>query len=373
MPSFPTALPDHKPAIFLGSPGSDTAPRLLATLNGFAKSLQWSPDGKLLSFLYVEGATRPSGALAAMKPPSGVIGVEGLEVQRVAAVDPANGQIRELTPANLHVYEFDWSRDSQKLAYIAAPPPGEDNWWTAKLYTQAISGQPQVLVDPDQGRSAVSGLQIAVPRWSPDGSQIGFISGLMSDQGSTGGDIYVLPSSGGDPKDVTPNRKASPSWFEWLDEHQLGIAEFKSGSSHLFVYDIDTQQESADHNLTLPDSVGAGGLEMRISTSKTNNIAFIRSSFSQPPEVWAGSLMDLRQITHYNDAVKPSWGKAESVEWKNDGFDVQGWLLFRQTTTRQRSIRLSSTSTADHLRRCCPAGPAPASERLRSRRWATSC
>ena len=124
----------------------------------------------------------------------------------------------------------------------------------------------------------------------------------MSDQGSTGGDIYVLPSSGGDPKDITPNRKASPSWFEWLDEHQLGIAEFKSGSSHLFVYDIDTQQESADHNLTLPDSVGAGGLEMRISTSKTNNIAFIRSSFSQPPEVWAGSLMDLKQITHYNDA-----------------------------------------------------------------------
>ena len=150
----------------------------------------------------------------------------------------------------------------------------------------------------------------------------------MSDQGSTGGDIYVLPSSGGDPKDITPNRKASPSWFEWLDEHQLGIAEFKSGSSHLFAYDIDTQQESADHNLTLPDSVGAGGLEMRISTSKTNNIAFIRSSFSQPPEVWAGSLMDLRQITHYNDAVKPSWGKAESVEWKNDGFDVQGWLLY---------------------------------------------
>ncbi len=325
---FSNCTPDHKPAIFLANPGSDAAPRLLATLNGFAKSLQWSPDGKLLSFLYVEGATRPSGALAAMKPPSGVIGVEGLEVQRVAAVDPTDGHLNQLTPANLHVYEFDWSPDSQKLAYIAAPPPGEDNWWTAKLYTQSLSGQPQVLVDPTSGRSSVSGQQIAVPRWSPDGSRIGFISGLMSDQGSTGGDIYVLPSSGGDPKDITPNRKASPSWFEWLDEHQLGIAEFKSGSSHLFAYDIDTQQESADHNLTLPDSVGAGGLEMRISTSKTNNIAFIRSSFSQPPEVWAGSLMDLRQITHYNDAVKPSWGKAESVEWKNDGFDVQGWLLY---------------------------------------------
>jgi dipeptidyl aminopeptidase/acylaminoacyl peptidase len=334
---FSNCTPDHKGAIFLASPGSDTAPRLLATLDGYAKELAWSPDGQYLAFLYVKGATRPSGALAAMKPPSGVIGVEGLEVQGVAEIylKGSDFEPRIVTPASLHIYEFDWSPDSQQIAYVASPPPGENNWWVAKLYTEILHGhqpgrtdQPQVLVDPTNPKSPICGLQIAVPRWSPDGSQIAFISGLMSDQGSTGGDIYVMPSAGGEPKDVTPNRAASPSWFEWLDEHQLGIAEFKSGFSHLFVYDIDTQQESADHNLTLPDTVGAGGLEMRISTSKTNNIAFIRSSFSQPPEVWAGSLMDLKRITHLNDRLKPLWGKAESVEWKNDGFDVQGWLLY---------------------------------------------
>ena len=37
-----------------------------------------------MAFLYVEGATRPAGALAAMKPPSGVIGEDGIEIQRVA-------------------------------------------------------------------------------------------------------------------------------------------------------------------------------------------------------------------------------------------------------------------------------------------------
>jgi len=319
---------DKKTAIFLADPATSAAPHQLSQLNGFAKDLQYSPDGKLLSFLYVEGATRPSGALAAMKPPSGVIGVEGLEVQRVAAVDSASGQIRELTPANLHVYEFDWSPDSQKLAYIAAPPPGENNWWVARLYTQALSGQPQVVFDPNSSAGPLHGLQLAVPRWSPDGSQIAFISGLMSDQGSTGGDIYVIPSSGGEVKDVTPNRAASPAWFEWLDEHQLGIAEIKDGSSHLFVYDISTQQESPEHNLTLPDTIGAGELEMRVSVSNTNNIAFVRSSFSRPPEVWAGELMHLQQITHYNDDLKPAWGKDESVQWKNEGFDVQGWLLY---------------------------------------------
>ena len=226
--------------------GSNTAAHKLTTFHGYADSPQWSPDGKYIGLLYVEGATRPAGALAAMKPPSGVIGVEGLEIQRVAAVDAASGELAPVTPENLHVYEFDWSPDAKKLAYVAAPPPGENNWWVAKLYTQpfmpgskAVLGgraafDPSVLVDPSSGHSPIFGLQLAVPRWSPDGSQIAFISGLMSDQGSTGGDIYLVSANGGEPQDVTPNRKASPAWFLWLDDHRLGVSEIVGGSSHLF-------------------------------------------------------------------------------------------------------------------------------------------
>ena len=36
-------------------------------------------------------------------------------------------------------------------------------------------------------------MQIAVPRWSPDGQTIAFIGGLMSDEGVTGGDIFTVP------------------------------------------------------------------------------------------------------------------------------------------------------------------------------------
>ncbi len=323
---FSDCTADKKTAIFVaGADGS--APHQLAALNGYAKELEWSPDGKQLGFLYVEGATRPPSPIAAEKPPSGVIGVEGLEIQRVAGVNVSNGQLTQITPKDLYVYEFDWSPDSAKLAYVAAPAPGENNWWVAKLYTQALSGQPTAILDPPTVSGSLHGLQIAVPRWSPDGQQIAFIGGLMSDQGSTGGDIYVIPSAGGEPRDVTPDRAASPSWFVWLDENSLGISEIKGGSSHLFVYDINTHQESDEYNLTLPGAVTAGGLMMSVATSDTNNVALIRSSFDSPPEVWAGQLMDLKQITHINDDAKPVWGKAESVEWENEGFHVQGWLL----------------------------------------------
>jgi dipeptidyl aminopeptidase/acylaminoacyl peptidase len=324
---FSDCTSDHKPAVFLADAAGGSAPHQLAEVNGFAKEMEWSPDGKRLSFLYVEGATRPSGALAAEKPPSGVIGVEGLEVQRVASVDAGSGQLTQITPAKLHVFEFDWSPDSTKLVYVAGPPPGENNWWVAKLYTEPVGGEPTAILDPQTVAGSLHGLQIAVPRWSPGGQQIAFIGGLMSDQGSTGGDIYVMPATGGEPKDATPDRAASPSWFVWIDDHTVGISEIKNGASHLFAYNLANHQESTEYNLTLPGGVSGGGLMMSVATSNTNNVALIRSSFDSPPEVWAGELMNLKQITHINDAAKPVWGKAESVEWENEGFHVQGWLL----------------------------------------------
>lgn len=132
---FSNCTPDHKTAIFLVDPASNAAPRLVTSLGGFASALQWSPDGRLLTFLYVESTTHPSGVIFAITPRSGVIGDGEAKIQRIAVVDPARGDIRQLSPANLHVFEYGWSPDSAKLAYIAATPPGENNWWFSELYT----------------------------------------------------------------------------------------------------------------------------------------------------------------------------------------------------------------------------------------------
>jgi dipeptidyl aminopeptidase/acylaminoacyl peptidase len=280
-----------------------------------------------------------------MKPWSGVIGEDGVEIQRVGAVHTANGNFTFLTPPDLHVYEFDWSPDSHELAFIAANPPGENNWWVAKLYTKknlpvsyppedrfgsgGLEGLPEVVLDTTTIPGPLHGLQIAVPRFSPDGSQIAFIGGIMSDQGSTGGDIYTIPARGGTPTDITPNREASPAWFSWVNSDTLGVAEVAKGKSHLFAYDIPSQRELSQYDFTYPGTLRAGGLSMRIALSAdANSLAFIRSSFDTPPEVFAGPLSGMKQITHLNDGIKPVWGKSESIEWDNEGFHVQGWLLY---------------------------------------------
>jgi dipeptidyl aminopeptidase/acylaminoacyl peptidase len=316
-------------------------PRRITQLHGYAGSPAFSPDGGSIAFLYVKGATRPAGALAAMTPFAGVIGEDGVEVQRIAvartaASAPAPPAI--VSPPNLHVYEFDWSPDSKSLAYVAAVPPGENNWWVARLYTQTLDGAPKPILAPAEVAGPLHGLQIAVPRWSPDGKSIAFIGGLMSDQGATGGDVWVVASAGGAPRDLTADRPTSPAWIAWQNDRSLFVSELAGGSSQLVLLTLHgdaasrtTSATAGDPIFSFPGTAEDGRLEHSLSSTADRSLfVFHASSFDQPMEIYAahagGEHPGLTQLTHINSGVEPAWGKSLSLDWINDRFHVQGWL-----------------------------------------------
>ncbi|MBQ4856387.1 S9 family peptidase [Rhodanobacter sp. B2A1Ga4] len=322
-------------AIYLADTRGSDAPARLAELKGYVRALQWSGDGKSLGFLYVAGATRHASAVTAAKPAAGEIGVSGLEVQRVASLDVSGGTVRELTPAGMYAYEFDWSPDGSRIAYTAAPPPGDNNWWIAKLYVQPAQADAHaaVLVDPANAESgSLHGLQIALPRWSPDASRIAFIGGLMSDQGATGGDIYAVPANGGALVNLTPGIKVTPSWLRWTSPQSMLVSQVSNGQSQLADYTVSaTRAQQQRVYFTVPASIGDGSASMAMSLSDDlRHVAFLQSSYAAASEVHAGALGNTPPpaVTSFNAALKPAWGKAESVEWNNEGFRVQGWLLY---------------------------------------------
>ena len=332
----------------------DSGPaRRLTELHGFEDAPAFSPDGTLIAFLYVEGATRPAGALAAMKPPSGVIGEDDAEIERVAIVPVTSDKLplsgfatpAMVTPANLHVYEFDWRPDGQGLAYVAADPPGENNWWVAKLYTQALSSEPRVILASATVAGPLHGLQIAVPRWSPDGKQIAFIGGLMSDQGSTGGDVWIIPAAGGAPANLTPNRPSSPAWIEWDDNRSLYVSELAGADCQLSHFLLQSDPDGSNLSFKsssalfhIPGSIGDGRIEFSLSSNADHSLFVFRvSTFDDPTEIFAAwgktpafihsaDYAPFTQLSHFNNSVKPAWGKSISLNWKSDKFQVQGWL-----------------------------------------------
>ncbi|HET6431638.1 S9 family peptidase [Dyella sp.] len=332
----------QKDLLLADTTGAST-PMRLAVLHGYAHDLAWSADGRRIGFLYVDGATRAASAVAAAKPAAGEIGVDGLEVQRVAAVPAAGGALQMLTPAASYVYEFAWSPDSRQLAYVAASAPGDNNWWIARLYAQQASAgaNARELVDPRAVSGPLRGLQMALPRWSPDGRRIVFIGGLMSDQGATGGDLYGVPAGGGAVTLLTPKIKVTPVWFAWTGADRLLVAQIHDGRSEVVPYAIDAAHATAQAPLfSDAASLGDGIAAMGLSLSRDHaRVAYARSSYAQAPEVHVGALGTTAPpaVTTINAALKPSWGRAESVEWDNEGRHVQGWLLYPANYDATRS------------------------------------
>src|SRR5436190_3956000 len=231
----PAWSPDSKTLTFFSTAGEKndqrqlwtvnadgSAPKKLTHLGGYAARPRWSHDGTKIAFLYIEGAGG-GGPLLAAPPTTGVID-KAIHNQRIAVVDVATGELRQVSPADLHIYDFDWSPDDKMFVATAAPGPGDNNWWIAQIYK----------IDIDKGEATSiykPSLQVAVPRWSPDAKSVAFIEGLMSDEGFHGGDLFTISANGGKAVNRTPGRKTSVSSFFWSKLDRILVTEYTGGGS----------------------------------------------------------------------------------------------------------------------------------------------
>ncbi len=187
------------------------------------------------------------------------------------------------------------------------------------------AGAAKAVLAPAEVSGALHGLQIAVPRWSPDGKAIAFIGGLMSDQGSTGGDVWIVAAGGGQPVDLTPQRPTSPAWIEWGDDEHIFVSELAGGNCQLIRLHLNGDKAGPGVTMSfgspifsIPGSVGDGRMQLSLSSTADRSVFVFRAStFDHPTEVYeakAGTVMSaglegVIQLTHLNDGVEPAWGK----------------------------------------------------------------
>jgi len=310
--AFLADLPGETPSAQLWTvPADGGTPDKRADLKGNADGLSFSPDGSRIALLFIEGMPRKSGPLQPMTPFAGPVGEKTYE-QRVTTIDLGTNVVTQVTPTDIYVYEYDWAPDGQAWVATASHGNGDANWYIARLYRiDARSGEMHEIYAPK--------LQIAEPRVSPDGKNVAFIEGLMSDEGSTGGDLFVVPIGGGKVRNLTANINASPSSLTWTAPDHITFGENidgKSGFGSVTTAGVVQQLWSEEESVSRASSTRDGTVT-----------AVVRQAPSAPPEIWAGPVGRWKQVTSVNQDIKPAWGAVRNFHWTNGKLKLQGWLM----------------------------------------------
>ncbi|MCU6455372.1 S9 family peptidase [Sphingomonas sp. A2-49] len=291
------------------------ATRTIATIPGIAQTPRVSPDGRRIALLVTLGAAKEAGATQAGVRMVGEIGEKNDE-QRLAVFDIASpaATVVPVSPAGRYVYEYDWTPDGRGFVATTALGNGDNNWWVATLDAiDAQSGAVRPIARP--------ATQLNQPRVSPDGRTVAYIGGLMSDFGSIGGDVFTVPIAGGTPRNVTAGATSTVTTIDWTTAGLRTVT--LAGDQMQWGTLVPGRPVVPGFARAASASAGDG---RAVFSADGRVAAAVVQDYAHAPAIFAGPIAAVRQITHDNDAA-PALAAARSIGWKNEGHDVQGWLL----------------------------------------------
>jgi Tol biopolymer transport system component len=158
----------------------------------------WSPDGKWIAYLHQDDMDKDRPAIYKISP-------DGREVLRIS------GQSDYVWQGGIG-----WSPDSRWIAYfsrMAGGPQGS----LRLISTEGGAARQICQVSDVSSHSDVS--------WSPDGQQLAFVSG---------GKIWVVPASGGEPVEVKTDVDAAAGKLDWSPDGRKIAFEGESGMKNEF-------------------------------------------------------------------------------------------------------------------------------------------
>jgi len=295
----------------------------LLDFNGTLRDLRYARDGRL-AMLAVESARKEVGATEAGAAVAGDLDAPPTE-QRIAVFEGA--ALHWVSPPELFVYEYDWLPDGSGFVGTAAPGDGDNNWWKAKLYGFGrATGPAQILYTPRDAQQ-----QLAHPRVSPDGRTVAFIAGIMSDFGSTGGDVLTVPTGGGPATNITPQIQAAATVLAWSCAGTLRALLLAGDQQQIVDLGRGTAPARPRVLWSGAESVG-GGDAITPAACPAAVLAGSHESFTAPPEIEVGPVGHWSDLTAVNQGLTAAMNVV-SVAWTNEGFHVQGWLLLPKEGT----------------------------------------
>ena len=294
--------------------------RVLTTIAGFAAHPRWSPDGTQLSLLATISPRKEAGAIQAGEAMTGEIGAR-VDTQRIAVVAADGGLARLVSRAGDYVYDHDWLPGGNGFVAVSAPGNGDNNWWIARLVTVALAdGALREVFDP-------RGMQIARPVVQADGRSVAFIGGLMSDLATANGEVWTVPLDGGRAVNLTPGFAGSFTALSRRGAGWVGVAQM---DGDVALVPIEPVAPASAGGLAAPlwrQPVQVGPVAF---DAQGQTVAMGVQAFDRAPELQMGPLTAPARLPADAAPSTPrasASAQAERVTWRNDGRELQGWLL----------------------------------------------
>lgn len=344
---------DTAAQVYLVSPDGGE-PRRLSKLPGAASGIKWSPDGKtVFAIMWTwpgcdsdDEHRKREQELKDAKAKGVVITSAAFRYwdrwltdgkrPTIMAIDVATGGHRNLLaksgkhlpPTEPSARDYDVSPDGRELCFTSdnvADPGLDANLDLFALDLTRGDAEPRLLTGDNPGNDFG-------PVYSGDGKRLAFLRQTTKYFYADRSRVMVLERAGGEPRELCPPGRPidrSASHLVWLppDEPHLPptvLAEVEDrGYVRLGLF------SAADPARLLPGPAA----DRHPDVAKANpTIAFLRSSFDRPAQLWVGDPSGhKRRVDKFNDDLVGEWklGKVEDVTFPGaDGKPVQMWLVY---------------------------------------------
>lgn len=291
------------------------AERLTNTEEG-VNSFGWAPGGGQIAFTTGDA---PTEASKEREKRWGDIKIEDQDLRytHLYVFDIAAKTSRQLTKGNFVVGSFDWAPDGSRIAYDhrATSDPADSH--TADISVVTLeSGQSQAVVSqggPDSN-----------PRWSPDGSQIAFVSSMAKPffffQNSV---IAVVQPASRTIQPLTDAFDEDPNLIAWT---AAGLQFSASQKTWAYLFTLNPATKQITRHAVRDEWIGSGFS----LTADGKQVAFVASGATDFPDVYIAPVqtMAAKKVSDAGAQVA-SWPKhaREVFRWKSqDGADIEGVL-----------------------------------------------